>query len=162
MASLLAGDVDLIENPPPADLKKLRGNPNVKINQAVSNRLIYIHLDSFSTPTTVGITDAGEKNPLKDVRVRKALSMAINREAITSRIMEGLGQPTGDFLPLADVRYRARMPSRKPTTPMPPRSCWPMPAIRTASRSRWVRRTTATSMTPKWRRRWRRGGPVSA
>jgi len=99
VAALLAGDVDMIENPPPADLKKLRENPNVKISQAVSNRLIYIHLDSFSTPTTIGITDVGEKNPLKDVRVRKALSMAINREAITSRIMEGLGQPTGDFLP---------------------------------------------------------------
>ncbi|MFN4274860.1 MAG: ABC transporter substrate-binding protein [Ferrovibrio sp.] len=99
VAALLAGDVDMIENPPPADMKKLRENPNVKISQAVSNRLIYIHLDSFSTPTTVGITDAGDKNPLKDVRVRKALSMAINRDAITSRIMEGLGQPTGDLLP---------------------------------------------------------------
>jgi peptide/nickel transport system substrate-binding protein len=99
VAALLSGDVDMIENPPPADLKKLRENPNVKISQAVSNRLIYIHLDSFSTPTTVGIPDAGDKNPLKDVRVRKALSMAINREAIASRIMEGLGQPTGDFLP---------------------------------------------------------------
>jgi len=98
VAALLAGDVDMIENPPPADLKKLRENPNVKISQAVSNRLIYIHLDSFTEPT-VGIPDANGKNPLKDVRVRKALSMAINREAITSRIMEGLGQPTGDFLP---------------------------------------------------------------
>lgn len=99
VAALLAGDVDMIENPPPADLKKLRENPNVKISQAVSNRLIYIHLDSFSEPTTVGIPDANGKNPLKDVRVRKALSMAINRDAIASRIMEGLGQPTGDFLP---------------------------------------------------------------
>lgn len=99
VAALLAGDVDMIENPPPADLKKLRENPNVKISQAVSNRLIYIHLDSFSTPATAGISDVTDKNPLKDVRVRKALSMAINREAITSRIMEGLGQPTGDFLP---------------------------------------------------------------
>ncbi|MEK9971056.1 MAG: ABC transporter substrate-binding protein [Ferrovibrio sp.] len=99
VAALLSGDVDMIENPPPADLKKLRENPNVKISQAVSNRLIYIHLDSFSEPTTTGIPDANGKNPLKDVRVRKALSMAINREAIASRIMEGLGQPTGDFLP---------------------------------------------------------------
>ncbi|PJI43370.1 ABC transporter substrate-binding protein [Ferrovibrio sp.] len=99
VAALLSGDVDMVENPPPADLKKLRANPNVKISQAVSNRLIYIHLDSFSDPTTVGIPDANGKNPLKDVRVRKALSMAINRQAIADRVMEGLGQPTGDFLP---------------------------------------------------------------
>lgn len=99
VAALLSGDVDMIENPPPADLKKLRENPNVKISQAVSNRLIYIHLDSFSEPTTIGIPDADGKNPLKDVRVRKALSMAINRQAIADRVMENLGVPTGDFLP---------------------------------------------------------------
>ncbi len=99
VAALLSGDVDMIENPPPADLKKLRENPNVKISQAVSNRLIYIHLDSFSEPTTVGIPDANGKNPLKDVRVRKALSMSINRQAIADRVMENLGVPTGDFLP---------------------------------------------------------------
>lgn len=98
VAALLAGDVDMIENPPPADLKKLRDNPKVSISQAVSNRLIYIHLDSHSDEA-VGIPDVKGKNPLKDVRVRKALSMAINREAIDTRIMEGLGQPTGDFLP---------------------------------------------------------------
>jgi peptide/nickel transport system substrate-binding protein len=97
VAALLAGDVDMIENPPPADMKKLRENPSVKISHVVSNRLIYISLD-VGEPTA-GIPDTDGKNPLKDVRVRKALSMAINREAIASRIMEGLGQPTGDFLP---------------------------------------------------------------
>lgn len=97
VAALLANDVDMIENPPPADMKKLGENPNVKISQTVSNRLIYISLDQ-SEPTA-GIPDTGGKNPLKDVRVRKALSIAINRDAITSRIMEGLGKPAGDFLP---------------------------------------------------------------
>lgn len=99
VAALLAGDVDMVENPPPADMKKLRENPNVKISQAVSNRLIYIHLDSFTdAPVTVSDVPAG-KNPLKDRKVRQALSQAINRDAIASRIMEGLGQPTADFIP---------------------------------------------------------------
>ncbi len=98
VAALLAGDVDMIENPPPADMKKLRENPNVKISQAVSNRLIYIHVDTFRDETP-GIPEAKDKNPLKDKRVRQALSQAINRDAITSRIMEGLGQPTADLLP---------------------------------------------------------------
>jgi peptide/nickel transport system substrate-binding protein len=97
VAALLAGDVDMIENPPPADMKKLRENPTVKISDVVSNRLIYISLDQ-SEPTA-GIPDTEGKNPLRDLRVRKALSMAINREAIASRIMEGLGKPSGDFLP---------------------------------------------------------------
>jgi len=98
VAALLAGDVDMIENPPPADLKKLRANPNVTVSQAVSNRLIYIHLDTF-LDQPVGIPEYQDRNPLKNKQVRRALSMAINREAITSRIMEGLGVPAADFLP---------------------------------------------------------------
>ncbi len=39
------------------------------------------------------------KNPMKDVRVRKALSMAINREAIAARIMDGLAIPAAQMLP---------------------------------------------------------------
>ncbi|MCW5752935.1 MAG: ABC transporter substrate-binding protein, partial [Alphaproteobacteria bacterium] len=89
VAALLSNGVDVIENPPTTDLKKLRENPNVTITQAISNRVIYIHLDSFRDPTP-GIPDA-QKNPLKDQRVREALSVAINRDAIANRIMEGLG-----------------------------------------------------------------------
>lgn len=96
VAALLSNGVDVIENPPTTDLKKLKENPNVTITQAVSNRLIYIHLDSFRDPTP-GIPDAA-KNPLKDLRVRKALALAINRDAIANRVMEGLGIPAADFL----------------------------------------------------------------
>lgn len=99
VAALLAGDVDAIDNPPTADLAKLRSNPNVAVAQAVSNRVIYIHLDSFRDDTP-GIPEAKGKNPLKDARVRKALSLAINRGAIVDRIMEGLGIAAGDFLPV--------------------------------------------------------------
>lgn len=97
VAALLAGDVDMIENPPPADIKKLRSNPDVKISEVLSNRLIYLALD-VGQPTA-GIPDTDGKNPLQDRRVRKALSLAINREAITSRIVEGLAKPAGDLLP---------------------------------------------------------------
>lgn len=97
VAGLLAGDVDMIENPPPADIKKLRDNPALKVSEVLSNRLIYIALDAGEP--TAGIPDTNGVNPLKDRRVRRALSMAINREAIASRIMEGLGKPVGDFLP---------------------------------------------------------------
>jgi peptide/nickel transport system substrate-binding protein len=97
VAALLANDVDMIENPPPADIKRLRSNTDVKISEVLSNRLIYLALDVGSP--TAGIPDADGKNPLQDRRVRKALSLAINREAITSRIVEGLAKPAGDLLP---------------------------------------------------------------
>jgi peptide/nickel transport system substrate-binding protein len=39
------------------------------------------------------------KNPLKDARVRKAMSLAIDRDAIVKRIMDGAADPAYQFLP---------------------------------------------------------------
>ncbi len=98
VAALLAGDVDLIEDPPTADLARLRKEPKVGLAEAVSSRVIYIALDQFAEPSP-GIPDTKGKNPLKDKRVREALSHAIDRKGIVDKIMEGVGQPAGDLLP---------------------------------------------------------------
>lgn len=98
VAALLAGDVDLIEDPPPAELAKLRKDPRLSLAEAVSSRVIYIALDQFAEPSP-GIPDAAARNPLKDKRVRQALSQAIDRKAIADKAMEGVALPAGDFLP---------------------------------------------------------------
>ena len=43
--------------------------------------------------------DVDGKNPLADVRVRQAINMAINREAIKKVVMRGQSQPTGVIMP---------------------------------------------------------------
>jgi peptide/nickel transport system substrate-binding protein len=102
-ASLLAGDVDIIEFVPPADLAKLRQDTRVKLSEVVSNRSIYLWLDHSHDGTMPEITGPnGEtlpSNPLKDLRVRQALSLAINRAAIVERVMEGAAIPTKQYLP---------------------------------------------------------------
>ncbi len=97
VAALLAGDVDLIETPPIQDFDKIRG-AGFSIAQALSNRIIYIHLDQFAEPTP-GIKGP-EKNPLKDKRVREALSASIDRKAIVERIMGGVAVAAGELLPV--------------------------------------------------------------
>src|SRR5687768_6300907 len=89
VAALLAGDVDMIEEVPATDMARLKGDPKVTIAQTVSNRIIYLHLDHFrdDSPFVQGKDGKPIKNPLRDVRVRKAISMAIDREAIISRVM---------------------------------------------------------------------------
>ncbi|MDJ1159437.1 ABC transporter substrate-binding protein [Chelatococcus sp. SYSU_G07232] len=96
VAALLAGDVDLIENPPIQDFAKIKES-GFTVAMGLSNRVIYIHLDSFAEPTP-GVKGA-EKNPFKDPRVRLALSKSINREAIVERIMGRVAQPAGELLP---------------------------------------------------------------
>jgi peptide/nickel transport system substrate-binding protein len=103
VAALLAGDVDLIEDPPTADLPRLKKDPNVTLAEAVSSRVIYIALDQFADPSP-GIPDAKgpdgkNRNPLKDKKVREALSHAIDRKGIVDKVMEGVALPAGDFLP---------------------------------------------------------------
>ncbi len=102
VAALLAGDVQLIENVPTSDAEKLRGDKNLRLNDVVSNRLIYLHMDTGREKNSPFIrTKDGkpmEANPLRDVRVRKAISMALNRDAIVERVMEKLAVPAGQLL----------------------------------------------------------------
>ena len=97
VAALIAGDVDFIENPPLQDLERLNADANLRVVQGISNRVIYIHLDHFAVPSPmITGTDA---NPLQDIRVREALTIAVNRDAIVARIMGGVAVAAGELLP---------------------------------------------------------------
>lgn len=96
VAALLAGDVDLIEDPPTDDLPKLEQNKDLYIEKTPSVRVMYVAMDQHAEPTP-GIPL--DKNPLKDKRVRQALSLAINRDAIVERVMGGVALAAGNVLP---------------------------------------------------------------
>lgn len=101
VAALKAGDVDLINFVPPADVKHLDAETGITLSKSPSTRLIYLHLDSDRDDTPMVTDNAGNKieNPMKDIRVRKAISKAINRPAIVERIMEGLAIPASQMVP---------------------------------------------------------------
>src|SRR5665213_11522 len=102
VAALLSGDVQVIEAVPPTDVPRLKSDKRISMYRTVADRMIYLHLDS-NRDVSPGITDkAGNpmtKNPLKDPRVRKAMSKAINRQAIVSQVMEGEAVPAGQLVP---------------------------------------------------------------
>jgi len=102
VAALLAGDVDAIDNVPTVDIERLKKDPRVTLSSGISNRIIYLHMDQFRDVSPF-VTDKDgnplKSNPLKDARVRKALSLMINREAIVERVMEGVAIPAGQLLP---------------------------------------------------------------
>jgi peptide/nickel transport system substrate-binding protein len=101
IAALLAGDVDMIENIPTADAAKLRGNANFTLAQKVSWRTIFFHMDQArDNPPGVTAKDGKPlgKNPFKDLRVRQAISRAINRAGIAERVMENLAIPAANVV----------------------------------------------------------------
>lgn len=113
VAALLAGDVDVIEKPPVQDLERLRDNPDVDIVQGASSRVIYLHFDHMGEPSP-GIEGTDGKNPMKDVRVRKAISLAINRPLIVDRIMGGLAVPARQLVPDFMVGVDESIPLEEP------------------------------------------------
>jgi peptide/nickel transport system substrate-binding protein len=101
VAALLAGDVDIIDEVPSTDMERLKKDDRVSISQVVSNRVIYLHLDHFrdDSPFVKGKDGSAIKNPLRDRRVRVAISKAIDRNSIVSNVMEGLAIKAGQLLP---------------------------------------------------------------
>lgn len=101
MAALLAGDVDVIESVPTADIASLKRNPTFRLAQTVSWRTIFWTMDQ-SEHASAFITDAAGKplpqNPLRDPRVRLAISKSFNRAALVARTMEGLAQGASNIV----------------------------------------------------------------
>ena len=107
-AALQAGDVDIIDQVSTRDVATLKKNPALDIRAPAGQRLIYIYIDSGREVTPNASDLSGNplpKNPLQDLRVRKALSLAINREGIKSQIMDGYAVPTGQLLPEGAIGY---------------------------------------------------------
>ncbi len=108
VAALLSGDVQAIENVPPTDVAQLRKEERLVVYRIVADRLIYLHMDSDRDVSPFVTDRAGKplaKNPLKDPRVRKAISKAINRPAIVEKVMEGEAVPAGQLV--ADFLFGA-------------------------------------------------------
>lgn len=93
-AALLSGDVDVISFVPTVDIKRMKEADGTTVHQRAGNRLLYYHLDQVEHSSPHVFDKDGQplnKNPLADVRVRRALSMAISRDIIVDRIMDGVG-----------------------------------------------------------------------
>lgn len=101
VAALLGGDVDLIDYVPPSEVAQLK-KKKVKIAMRPSDRTIFLICDTTSDKPAFVTDKDGQplnENPLKDRRVRRALSKALSRDAIASRVMEGLADPIGQTIP---------------------------------------------------------------
>jgi len=91
VAALLSGDVDMLTDLPTQDVSRLRAEAKLKILDGPEVRTIYLAPDVGSAELKYG--NVKGKNPFADKRVRQALSMAIDREAIKRNIMRGLSIP---------------------------------------------------------------------
>src|SRR5262245_40602735 len=97
VAALLSGEVDLVQDVPPQDIDRLAKTPNLKVNFGPENRTIFFGMDVASPELKT--SDVKGKNPFADKRVRQAINMAIDREAIKRAVMRGQSVPAGIIAP---------------------------------------------------------------
>jgi peptide/nickel transport system substrate-binding protein len=99
-AALLSGDVDAVDAVPITQLEALKRRPDLRLFRATSNRVMFLSFDTFreTTPHATQRGGAAMPNPLRDPRVRAAISRAINRPAIVERLMEGEAIAAGGLL----------------------------------------------------------------
>ncbi len=112
-AALLAGDVDVIDKVAVTDVEKLRKTPTVSVYTYPGLRVLLLQPSFRPGPNEFIADNAGkplDKNPLQDVRVRRALSMAINRKAIVDRVLQGTVTEANQWMPKNSFGHNPDVP----------------------------------------------------
>lgn len=96
VAALLSGEVDFVLDPPLQDIKRIEGADGLGVKTVAQIRSIFFGMDQGVDKLRSSDADG---NPFKDVRVREAFNLAIDKPAIQRVVMEGLSFPTGMITP---------------------------------------------------------------
>ncbi len=100
VAALLAGDVDIADTLPAELYDRLQGSDKVRLVTVDSIFTNYLYLDSVAATTPNAVANDGKplpRNPLQDVRVRRAIDHALNRTALAERAMQGGATAAGQI-----------------------------------------------------------------
>ncbi|MDX1810005.1 MAG: ABC transporter substrate-binding protein [Sulfurospirillaceae bacterium] len=104
VAAILSGEVDIINRVPVVDVKRVKENSKLNFFVQPGLRLIYLQMDQDRDNSPFIKSPTG-KNPLKDVRVRKAIYYGIDEDAIVKYIMKGFAKPAGQLSPKVVFGY---------------------------------------------------------
>ncbi|MGE3924877.1 MAG: ABC transporter substrate-binding protein [Lautropia sp.] len=91
LAALTNDDVDLVTDVPAQEVPRLRRLPALTVLDGPEPRTVFIGMDQSSEELRYS-TMRG-RNPFKDIRVRRALSLATDPDAIRRTVMHGLSVP---------------------------------------------------------------------
>lgn len=113
VAALLSGEIDFLQDMPVQDLTRVNGVDGLTIKTAAQNRVIFFGMNQGADDIEADNVDGA--NPLADARVRKAMSMAINRDAIKQVVMRGQSEPAGMIAPPFVNGWTAEMDAESST-----------------------------------------------
>lgn len=97
LAAFLGGEVDFVQDVPVQDLERVEAADGIGLGTGPQNRVIFFGMNVGADD--LERDDVEGANPLADPRVRQAMDIAINREAIQQVVMRGQSAPAGVISP---------------------------------------------------------------
>jgi peptide/nickel transport system substrate-binding protein len=114
-AALLSGEIDFAQPVPTQDIKRLSADSNIKVVQTTEARVIFLGFDHKRDEMLYG--SVKDKNPFKDIRVRKAFNQAIDINAIVGKIMDGAAAARGSLIVRQMKGFSPDLDQRPPFDP---------------------------------------------
>lgn len=96
-AAMLSGEIDFLQDVPVQDINRLNSSSEITMLSAPENRTIFFGMDQGREELRTSNIEG--ENPFADKRVREAMNLAINREAIKQVVMRGQSVPAGMIAP---------------------------------------------------------------
>lgn len=114
IAALRSGQVDMINYVPASDYAAIQNNADLET--FISDSVYILNVapsvkDEEPQPIRVNGVEV-EGNPLQDLRVRKALDLAINRDVLVNIVLEGLATPATQLMPSGFFGYSDQLTER--------------------------------------------------
>ena len=100
-AALLSNQVQFVLDPATQDLSRLKRSAGVKVLEGAENRALMISLDQARNDSPYVKSVKGEaltENPFKNVKVREALSVAVNRAGLVKSVMRSSANASGTII----------------------------------------------------------------
>jgi len=115
VAQLKAGQVDLIVRVPASDVPTLKQDSKLTVVTIDTVYVFNMELDMRDKSPQVTAKDGSpiDKNPMQDPRVREAIDLAIDRNALAEIAMEGLGKPQNQLVTPSIFGYSKKLAARK-------------------------------------------------
>jgi peptide/nickel transport system substrate-binding protein len=113
LAALLAGDVALINQVSVQDTARVKADPRFAVTAGVSDDvvgLVFDLIDHSSPKITANDGKPLPQNPFRDIRVRQAIDLAIDRNAIRDRLMNGMAAPDNQYMRPGQYGYDPALP----------------------------------------------------
>ncbi|MEQ9447763.1 MAG: ABC transporter substrate-binding protein, partial [Rhodospirillaceae bacterium] len=97
VAALLSGELEFLLDPPVQDLSRIERSGMFDLQRAPEVRSLFLGMNAARGE--LQSSSVKGKNPFADRRVREAMNLAVDVNAITSRIMRGQAKPAGFIVP---------------------------------------------------------------